>query len=432
MSEPTQINYEPLFRAVCQGTNEEFTQKFKEISAQPNFDVNVKDKHKNGLLHHAIYQKKRQVVKFLLEKGADPLSKAAGGWSPVMQSLATGSKDIVREVYTAFQSVLYKDYGTKIPQAVKTLGSMPDFYMELKWEFKSWIPFVSHFCPCDTYSIWKRGNCFRVDTQLIGFENMRWLRGKISILLKTEDDGTVDGLYIVDHIQKKYDKVMGIKPKQHSVTEHELEELMHQQLMHARAHTKEITISPSKTWRGYHKTGSVGDFGAKLYAVDGLVYHVQQRVCTLQSDVKESSQRVKINNSKGDDLTGWDFDEYMAKGTDNEVPLLYKNESVQLRDKKFKGTVFLTDEFPRTLDDILPIFECLSPTQKHFKKVADFIKLLPDDGLFPVKLEVPVFPTVFAVVQFLNYEERDNIDASLFDLPEDYVRERKKKLKSIL
>jgi hypothetical protein len=44
------------------------------------------------------------------------------------------------------------------------------------------VPFVSGLCPSDTYKIWKKGMNVRIDTTLLGFEKLKWLRGNASII----------------------------------------------------------------------------------------------------------------------------------------------------------------------------------------------------------------------------------------------------------
>lgn len=68
------------------------------------------------------------------------------------------------------------------PNLVSALTKMGDFYMELKWDFQSWVPLVSRILPSDICKIYKKGSSIRLDTTLVDFNDMRWERGDISFL----------------------------------------------------------------------------------------------------------------------------------------------------------------------------------------------------------------------------------------------------------
>uniref|UniRef100_A0A673I8B1 Ankyrin repeat domain-containing protein n=1 Tax=Sinocyclocheilus rhinocerous TaxID=307959 RepID=A0A673I8B1_9TELE len=59
------------------------------------------------------------------------------------------------------------------------------------------VPLVSRICPSDTYRVWKSGQCLRVDTTLMGFEQMTWQRGNRSFIFRGQDSSAM--VMEVDH-----------------------------------------------------------------------------------------------------------------------------------------------------------------------------------------------------------------------------------------
>lgn len=63
------------------------------------------------------------------------------------------------------------------------------------------VPFVSRYCPHDTYKIYKSGSKVRVDTTLIGADGVaNWQRGNISFIFTGSENGAV--FMEVDHEAK--------------------------------------------------------------------------------------------------------------------------------------------------------------------------------------------------------------------------------------
>lgn len=61
---------------------------------------------------------------------------------------------------------------------------MPDCYIEIKWHFESVIPFLGYFAPSDTFSFWKIGDSFRLDTTLVGVTNLKCKRRNMSLIFR--------------------------------------------------------------------------------------------------------------------------------------------------------------------------------------------------------------------------------------------------------
>jgi hypothetical protein len=81
------------------------------------------------------------------------------------------------------------------PNLVKALKQMGDFYMELQWDFHSWIPLISRILPSDICKIYKKGCSIRLDTTLVDFSDMRWERGDISFIFRGDRTPKVGGFF---------------------------------------------------------------------------------------------------------------------------------------------------------------------------------------------------------------------------------------------
>ena len=65
------------------------------------------------------------------------------------------------------------------------LESLPDFKIDMHFRCQSsFIPFLNNLAPSDTYKIYKEGSKLRLDLSLVGFRNLKSVRGNLSVLFK--------------------------------------------------------------------------------------------------------------------------------------------------------------------------------------------------------------------------------------------------------
>lgn len=68
---------------------------------------------------------------------------------------------------------------------------------------------------------------------------------------------------------------------------------------------------------------------------------------------------------------------------------------------------------------LLDILEVVAPF-KQFAKLREFVEVKLPNG-FPVKIEIPILPTISAKITFQKFEFRKDIPPELFEIPKDYV-----------
>lgn len=124
------------------------------------------------------------------------------GWTVAQEAVSASDAEILTQIISFRDMWRQKSRSIQVPELLAKLKNSPDFYVEMKWEFSSWIPLMSRVCPSDTYKVFKRGSHVRIDTTLIGFDNTSWQRGNRSYLFK----GGVDeaNFFEIDHEAKEY------------------------------------------------------------------------------------------------------------------------------------------------------------------------------------------------------------------------------------
>jgi len=82
------------------------------------------------------------------------------------------------------------------------------------------------------------------------------------------------------------------------------------------------------------------------------------------------------------------------------------------------GKVWLSNDFPLSVEQFLDIVDIYSPTNQQLKRVQEFIQSNLPHG-FPVKIQIPIFYLITASMEIGNFR-KEVPSAELFDIPQDY------------
>ena len=119
-------------------------------SILPETELEVRDPHGRTALMLAVMLGRADSAKILVDAGAD-VNTETEGWTVVQEATARGDPDLVQLVLDNRDRARYSARLGGIPALLQKLQDAPDFYVEMTWEFTSWLPLVSRMCPSDTY-----------------------------------------------------------------------------------------------------------------------------------------------------------------------------------------------------------------------------------------------------------------------------------------
>ncbi|XP_071254897.1 ankyrin repeat domain-containing protein 13D-like [Salvelinus alpinus] len=371
-------------------------------------------------------------TRVLLRHSADPTHCNAQRWTVLQEAVSTGDPELCQLVlqYRDFKRATERLAG--IPELLSKLRRARDFYVEMKWEFTSWVPLVSKVCPSDVYRVWKSGSCLRVDTTLLGFEHMTWLKGRRSYIFKGEENGAV--VMEVDHDkQVVYTEPLSLSLRDAPSllaamlpTQENTAQRLTSPIVSTHLNTRNIAFERNKSgiwgWRS-EKSEAVSGYEAKVYSATNVELVTRSRTEHLSDQDKSKSKGTKTplqsflgiaeqhtapNGSNVSQCasphnpTAITAEEYF----DPEFQLNERDigRPVELTSKvqRFKAHLWLSEAHPLSLaEQVTPIIDLMAISNAHFAKLRDFITLSLPPG-FPVKIEIPLFHVLNARVTFSN------------------------------
>uniref|UniRef100_A0A3Q2V3Y9 Ankyrin repeat domain-containing protein 13C-like n=1 Tax=Haplochromis burtoni TaxID=8153 RepID=A0A3Q2V3Y9_HAPBU len=387
----------------------------------------------NTPLHLAVMLGHKECALLLLAHNAPVKIKNAQGWSPLAEAISYGDRQMITAILRKLKQQSRESVEDKRPKLLKALRELGDFYLELHWDFQSWVPLLSRMLPSDACKIYKQGINIRLDTTLIDFTDMKCQRGDLSFIFNG-DAAPSQSFVVLDNEAKVYQRIHHEESEME--TEEEVDILMSSDVYSATLSTKSITFSRSQIGWLFRedKTERVGNFLADFYAVNGLVLESRKRREHLSEEDILRNKAIMESLSKGGSISEQSFEpvrrqsltapapntisweEYIT-AEHGKLPHLGRELVCKESKKNFKATVAMSQDFPLGIESLLNVLEVIAPF-KHFNKLREFVQMKLPPG-FPVKLDIPVFPTITATVTFQEFRY-DEFEESIFFIPADY------------
>ncbi|XP_040495431.1 ankyrin repeat domain-containing protein 13D isoform X3 [Ursus maritimus] len=401
-------------------------------------DIEQEDPRGRTPLELAVSLGNLESVRVLLRHNANVGKESCQGWAVLQEAVSTGDPEMVQLVlqYRDYQRATQRLAG--IPELLNKLRQVqqgteaPDFYVEMKWEFTSWVPLVSKMCPSDVYRVWKRGESLRVDTSLLGFEHMTWQRGRRSFIFRGQEAGAL--VMEVDHDrQVVHTETLGLALLEPEAllaamrpSEEHVASRLTSPIVSTHLDTRNVAFERNKCgiwgWRS-EKMETVSGYEAKVYSATNVELVTRTRTEHLSDQDKSRSKGGKTpfqsflgmaqqhSSHSGAPVqqaasptnpTAISPSEYFDPNFSLESRNIGRPIEMSSKVQRFKATLWLSEEHPLSLgDQVTPIIDLMAISNAHFAKLRDFITLRLPPG-FPVKIEIPLFHVLNARITFSN------------------------------
>jgi len=367
------------------------------------------------------------IIRLLLSKGADPRQKDAYGWSALDEAVSKGDRDLVGLLFDSLHAKKQQKWEVAKAKAVAALEKLPDFCMELKWEFdSSVIPLLSKFAPHDVCKIWKSGTSLRLDMTLVGWKNLRSKRRNVSLVFKGLPAGS--DIYLLNH--SKGTIVRPLESLDLFEREAVLDDILQSNAVQGELALRNCTIAAvNSSWTGRPVTAKVGRWkctklevllqGAVTYTTRGqglLLLREREYFARMTS----RAVRPILTNTP---IRWWEREELQEDPVDySNLPTSPRKDDSQYQTaRKGKLVLWVTTDFPMPLRDFLPVLEMLAPGNTTIQRLHEFLTSEAflqhfSVEMFPVKLELPLNLTIKGLVTFTKME-LESVPEALMEIP---------------
>ncbi|KAL8210566.1 hypothetical protein R6Q57_005003 [Mikania cordata] len=158
--------------------------------------------------------------------------------------------------------------------------------------------------------------------------------------------------------------------------------------------TSESNNKDKKSWFGWNKKGS------KAGANDPEDSKILKKFSKLNETQKPSSEIVADDNN-GESKKAKDKSAKKKKKKGSAADPKHESEYK----KGLRPVLWLTPDFPLKTDELVPLLDILANKVKAIRRLRELLTTKLPVGTFPVKIAIPIVPTIRVLVTFTKFEE---------------------------
>ncbi|KAJ0983050.1 hypothetical protein J5N97_011305 [Dioscorea zingiberensis] len=374
-------------------------------------------------LHLAVRLNLPAAVSSLAAAGADPSLQNAAGWTPLQEAISLRRRPLALILLRHHRLSALSKLRRRLPALLSALRRLPDFYLELSLRLDSpLLPFL----PRDSLRLWKRSGDLRADSALPSLaSSLRPRRHPLSFLFLSSPPAPhpPGSLLVLDRAKKQIrDAFEGADSLDPSPDDTDL-------IADASAYRPGLDVTkaeliPRTNWRGREKTETVGEWKTRVYDVNNVVFSFKtlkpvdgsddQEILPLDLDEEDGflvaeipdlparhscsdlghRRKMEIGGRRSVDVSrervriNREMVSMAARGKEKEMV------------KSLRPSLWLTEDFPLKTEEFLPLLDILSNKVKAVRRLRELLTAKLPPGTFPVKVAIPIVPTVRLVITF--------------------------------
>ncbi|KAJ0253849.1 hypothetical protein HA466_0114600 [Hirschfeldia incana] len=155
-------------------------------------------------------------------------------------------------------------------------------------------------------------------------------------------------------------------------------------------------LKEKKGWFGWNKKCSKAGHDGGAEATTTTTTKVKKGSKLAPEEKEKGKSHRSDNTSKEDGGDG-------KKGKEKGGAKKKKNESEYK--KGLRPVLWLTPDFPLKTDELLPLLDILANKVKAVRRLRELLITKLPTGTFPVKIAIPIIPTVRVLITFTKFEE---------------------------